>query len=110
MIITVKTMNNQMCSEAGTSKTINNVTITGNNTLLSDLDLSEFCDESVLNLLDEPFDVNAKNASTLRKDSHYVGFDASVGDTWIYPTNYPMRQYQFSITKAALFKNTLVSK
>lgn len=105
-------MNNQTCPGPGTSTTtINNVTITGNNTtLLSDLDLSEFCDESVLRLLDEPFDSNAKNASALRKDAHYVGFDASVGDTWIYPTNYPMRQYQFSITKAALFKNTLVSK
>eukprot|EP00158_Paraphelidium_tribonemae_P008047 Partr_v1_DN28447_c1_g1_i4_m41771 putative Fanconi anemia, complementation group M len=28
---------------------------------------------------------------------------------WIYPTNYPRRDYQYNIVKAALFHNTLVS-
>ncbi|XP_078491506.1 uncharacterized protein LOC100175837 isoform X2 [Ciona intestinalis] len=35
-------------------------------------------------------------------------FDKTAGNIWIYPTNYPVRDYQLSITKTALFKNTLV--
>lgn len=37
------------------------------------------------------------------------GFDADAGNTWIYPINYPLRDYQFNIVKNALFSNTLVS-
>lgn len=37
------------------------------------------------------------------------GFDLEAGEMWIYPTNYPLRDYQFNITKKALFINTLVS-
>ncbi|XP_068083864.1 Fanconi anemia group M protein, partial [Anabrus simplex] len=37
------------------------------------------------------------------------GFDLAAGGTWIYPTNFPLRDYQFNIVKNALFKNTLVS-
>lgn len=36
------------------------------------------------------------------------GFDLEAGELWIYPTNYPVRDYQFNITKKALFINTLV--
>lgn len=36
------------------------------------------------------------------------GFDLSAGNTWIYPENYPVRQYQFDIVKSALYCNTLV--
>ncbi|XP_040267293.1 Fanconi anemia group M protein isoform X1 [Bufo bufo] len=36
------------------------------------------------------------------------GFDLSAGGVWIYPTNYPLRQYQFSMAQAALLHNTLV--
>ena len=36
------------------------------------------------------------------------GFDKSAGKLWIYPTNYPVRQYQYSIVEQALFSNTLV--
>ncbi|GBM78806.1 Fanconi anemia group M protein, partial [Araneus ventricosus] len=36
------------------------------------------------------------------------GFDNEAGKTWIYPTNYPVRDYQFAIVKESLFKNTLV--
>ncbi|XP_043930200.1 Fanconi anemia group M protein isoform X2 [Protopterus annectens] len=36
------------------------------------------------------------------------GFDISAGDVWIYPTNYSLRQYQFSIAQECLYKNTLV--
>ncbi|KAF5283302.1 hypothetical protein FQR65_LT13981 [Abscondita terminalis] len=37
------------------------------------------------------------------------GFDLEAGQTWIYPTNYSLREYQFSIIQEALFKNTMVS-
>lgn len=36
------------------------------------------------------------------------GFDSDAGEMWIYPTNYPVRDYQFNIVKKALFVNTLV--
>ena len=36
------------------------------------------------------------------------GFDNSFGTTYIYPTNYPLREYQFNIIKKALLNNTLV--
>ena len=37
------------------------------------------------------------------------GFDMTAGDIWIYPTNYPVREYQYNIVKQALFKNTMVT-
>jgi superfamily II DNA or RNA helicase len=37
--------------------------------------------------------------STIREDA---------ACTWIYPTNYPVREYQLEICKQALFTNTLV--
>ncbi|XP_053374788.1 Fanconi anemia group M protein-like [Mercenaria mercenaria] len=37
------------------------------------------------------------------------GFDKCAGKLWIYPTNYPVREYQFSIVQQALFKNTMVT-
>ena len=37
------------------------------------------------------------------------GFDCSAGNSWIYPTNYPIREYQFGIVQKALFHNTLVT-
>lgn len=36
------------------------------------------------------------------------GFDQSAGAQWIYPDNYPLRDYQFKIVKTALYHNTLV--
>ena len=36
------------------------------------------------------------------------GFDRQAGDLWIYPTNYPVREYQFTIVENALMRNTLV--
>ncbi|XP_019743748.1 Fanconi anemia group M protein isoform X2 [Hippocampus comes] len=38
----------------------------------------------------------------------FPGFDSSSATVWIYPTNYPIREYQLNISKAALFQNTLV--
>lgn len=37
------------------------------------------------------------------------GFDHSAGQLWIYPTNYPVREYQLNIVRQALVKNTLVT-
>ena len=37
------------------------------------------------------------------------GFEKFAGRMWIYPTNYPVREYQLSIVKTALFTNTLVA-
>ena len=37
------------------------------------------------------------------------GFDEEVGHNWVYPMNYPIRDYQFNIVHKSLFKNTLVS-
>ena len=36
------------------------------------------------------------------------GFDAEAGEQWIYPTNYPIRDYQFNIVQKCLFRNTLI--
>ncbi|XP_043669530.1 Fanconi anemia group M protein isoform X1 [Vespula pensylvanica] len=41
-------------------------------------------------------------------DSQTSGFDMSAGNIWIYPENYPVREYQFNIVKRALYYNTLV--
>ncbi|XP_065660698.1 Fanconi anemia group M protein isoform X3 [Hydra vulgaris] len=36
------------------------------------------------------------------------GFDEDIGSTYIYPINYPIRDYQFNIVRKALLENTLV--
>ncbi|KAJ6249582.1 fanconi anemia group m protein [Anaeramoeba flamelloides] len=42
------------------------------------------------------------------KTEEYPKFDADAVKKWIYPTNYPLRDYQFNITSHALYENTLV--
>lgn len=37
------------------------------------------------------------------------GFDSEAGRIWIYPTNYPVRDYQFRIVEQALMHNTMVT-
>lgn len=37
------------------------------------------------------------------------GFHLSSGEHFVYPTNFPVRDYQMEIVKTALFHNTLVS-
>lgn len=73
-----------------------------------DMDDVDVLDETVLQLLDNPFDANKSLSTNLRTDPKFKGFDTSMGKTWIYPTNYPVRQYQMNICRQALFKNTLV--
>ena len=36
-------------------------------------------------------------------------FDSNAIKSWIYPTNRPVRDYQFNITEQCLFQNTLVA-
>lgn len=82
----------------------NRSTVNQNEDELSDLNF----DESALQLIDKPFDPKV-NSSNLRTDYKYNGFDSTMGNAWIYPTNYPVRQYQHNISRVSLFKNTLVS-
>jgi Fanconi anemia group M protein len=37
------------------------------------------------------------------------GFDNNSGNTWIYPTNKPVRKYQRDIVETCIFHNTLVT-
>ena len=57
--------------------------------------------QTVLGDLPEP----SPNVTT---EEDIPGFDSSAGKLWIYPTNYPIRDYQFNIVQKCLFKNTLV--
>ncbi|CAG9559831.1 unnamed protein product [Danaus chrysippus] len=52
---------------------------------------------------------NLLNVSALCCDEELNGYDKLSGKTWIYPTNYPIRDYQFNIIKAAMVENCLVS-
>ncbi|KRZ15861.1 Fanconi anemia group M protein, partial [Trichinella pseudospiralis] len=47
--------------------------------------------------------------SSLNDPVEIEGFDKSAGRTWIYPSNVPLRQYQFEIAAKALYYNTLVT-
>ncbi|KAM0939987.1 putative RNA helicase [Dioscorea sansibarensis] len=38
-----------------------------------------------------------------------ISIDVEAAKSWTYPINVPLRDYQFSITKSALFSNTLVA-
>lgn len=44
-----------------------------------------------------------------RRPLSRVPIDAEAARTWIYPVNYPVRQYQLQIVTQALFNNTLVA-
>lgn len=56
----------------------------------------------------EPFTEEEPSLPDLSHIPDLPGFDKEAGRMWIYPTNYPVREYQFNIIKAALFENTLV--
>jgi ERCC4-related helicase len=49
-------------------------------------------------------DFNATNMNSIR----FPTLENENSRTWIYPTNYPIRNYQREICEAALFQNTLV--
>nr|XP_012225008.1 PREDICTED: Fanconi anemia group M protein homolog [Linepithema humile] len=50
----------------------------------------------------------SSQSTGISNDSTTKGFDLSSGNTWIYPENYPVREYQFNIVKSVLYRNTLV--
>lgn len=43
------------------------------------------------------------------KEPDANGFHLSSGSHYVYPSNFPVREYQMAIIKTALFHNTLVS-
>ncbi|VDP09887.1 unnamed protein product [Soboliphyme baturini] len=45
----------------------------------------------------------------MSKVDSVAGFDMEAGKTWIYPSNMPYREYQYKISRQALFYNTLVT-
>ncbi|EDO32367.1 predicted protein [Nematostella vectensis] len=68
--------------------------------------------------LEEVIDLNEDDddgllAAALEMDSIDPGpstsFDMESGDIWIYPTNYPVRDYQFNIVQKALYQNIMVT-
>ncbi|KAL4718441.1 hypothetical protein ACJJTC_016433 [Scirpophaga incertulas] len=80
-----------------------------NSSFLSKFDSTSFKETTTLN---NNLDGNPKdsfNVSALCCDEEISGYDKITGRTWIYPTNYSVRDYQFNIIKASIVKNTLVS-
>lgn len=56
--------------------------------------------------------IGAENFTLTQRQSicrDLPGFDMYSGKIWIYPTNYPVRDYQYNIAQQALFKNTMVT-
>uniref|UniRef100_S4REK3 Helicase ATP-binding domain-containing protein n=1 Tax=Petromyzon marinus TaxID=7757 RepID=S4REK3_PETMA len=51
---------------------------------------------------------SGRDAKGHQEVEHLPGFDVSSGDIWIYPTNFPVREYQYSIVQTTLFNNTMV--
>lgn len=55
----------------------------------------------------------ANNATEIKRSDVEIevipGFDLEAGNVWVYPTNYPIRNYQYDIVEQALYKNTLVT-
>ena len=76
---------------------------------LSEKDLEEFFEDD--DLLDETHTASNAAPTDAHNSSLYEdipGFDNESGDSYVYPINYPLRDYQFNIVKKCLFKNTLV--
>ena len=93
------------------------------NTKPSDfINLDDFDDDDIFNEVDESScqKTNELSAPPIQKiflesnknksctHENIDGFDEVFGSTYIYPTNYPVRDYQFSIIKKAILENTLV--
>ncbi|XP_050036244.1 Fanconi anemia group M protein [Dermacentor andersoni] len=80
------------------------------------VELSDEDDEFLVQAMDATLSCNFPSTSAVRDECYSMqkaleqleGFDAIAGQTWIYPTNYPVRSYQFNIVQSALFKNTMV--
>ncbi|KAF3445456.1 hypothetical protein FNV43_RR10632 [Rhamnella rubrinervis] len=67
--------------------------------------LDKFIGKAVPRLHQESLDIAERGDERVSD----IGIDAEAAKTWIYPVNIPLRDYQFAITKKALFSNTLVA-
>lgn len=80
------------------------------------IELSDEDDEFLIQAMDETLAGNHQStsgaqgahSSAQKPLENLEGFDVAAGQTWIYPTNYPVRSYQFNIVQSCLFKNTMV--
>ncbi|XP_050531446.1 Fanconi anemia group M protein [Daktulosphaira vitifoliae] len=54
-------------------------------------------------------DIISSSPAIFYRGSDAEGFHLSSGSHFVYPSNFPVREYQMSIIKTALFHNTLVS-
>ncbi|XP_064600468.1 Fanconi anemia group M protein-like [Liolophura sinensis] len=55
------------------------------------------------------FAADFEPSQSLSQIEDIPGFDKVAGKMWIYPTNYPLREYQYNIVSKALYKNTMVT-
>ncbi|KAL0326353.1 UNVERIFIED_CONTAM: DEAD-box ATP-dependent RNA helicase FANCM [Sesamum radiatum] len=60
------------------------------------------------NIIDDKDDGSGAEFEDVEMLNGFVKIDTGAAKTWIYPVNVPRRDYQFSITRTALFSNTLV--
>ena len=58
--------------------------------------------------IDQNFTNPPTNSDTDVRLHSMEGFDVEKGETWQYPIDFPLRDYQFSIVRRCLFTNTLV--
>ncbi|XP_006813423.1 Fanconi anemia group M protein-like, partial [Saccoglossus kowalevskii] len=72
------------------------------------LDNNQFDEGTRLTTLDPNLLTPSRKGNDVH-DEILPGFDISAGNLWIYPTNYPVRDYQFNIVQQSLFKNTMVT-
>ena len=82
---------------------------------LDDRDLQEFFVDDVSEEIQSQSENAVEGGRGKRRNLHnssvfedILGFDHEAGELYIYPSNYPVRDYQINIVKKALFKNTLV--
>ena len=64
---------------------------------LEDINFDEELDEQEVNL---SIGAGEKDPEIAQENIH--GFDLDAGKRWIYPTNYPVRDYQFNIVQQVI--------
>ena len=66
--------------------------------------------DELVQVCDHPNEVGPSRPPSLNASiiEDIPGFDVDAGQLWVYPTNYPVRDYQFNIVQKALFRNVLV--
>ena len=66
--------------------------------------------DELMKVCDHPNEAGPRRPPSLNASiiEDIPGFDVDAGELWVYPTNYPVRDYQFNIVQKALFRNVLV--